>query len=124
MRTQNGVPVTMTVPSYQVTFPGGDTEHLWQFRIPHPDRGAGDAGDFPRRRHRPVAVPRSAQPELRTDRISSIKNSRKLVSPARLYIQPGSQKIRTSTGLELQVLMPVVNAPFRVYWAYNPDNFQ
>ncbi len=25
-----------------------------------------------------------------------------------------------STGLELQVLMPVVNAPFRLYWAYNP----
>ena len=24
------------------------------------------------------------------------------------------------TGLELQVLMPVVNAPFRIYWAYNP----
>jgi outer membrane protein insertion porin family len=25
-----------------------------------------------------------------------------------------------STGLELQVIMPVVNAPFRVYYAYNP----
>jgi outer membrane protein insertion porin family len=25
-----------------------------------------------------------------------------------------------STGLELQVLLPVVQAPFRVYWAYNP----
>ncbi len=27
---------------------------------------------------------------------------------------------RMSTGLELQVIMPVVNAPFRVYYAYNP----
>jgi outer membrane protein insertion porin family len=25
-----------------------------------------------------------------------------------------------STGLELQVLMPIVNAPFRFYYAYNP----
>jgi outer membrane protein insertion porin family len=25
-----------------------------------------------------------------------------------------------STGLELQILMPVVNAPFRIYYAYNP----
>ena len=25
-----------------------------------------------------------------------------------------------STGLELQVMLPVVNAPFRLYWAYNP----
>ncbi len=27
---------------------------------------------------------------------------------------------RMSTGLELQVIMPVVNAPFRIYWAWNP----
>jgi outer membrane protein insertion porin family len=26
---------------------------------------------------------------------------------------------RMSSGLELQVLMPVIHAPFRVYWAYN-----
>ena len=25
-----------------------------------------------------------------------------------------------STGLEVQVFLPVINAPFRVYWAYNP----
>jgi outer membrane protein insertion porin family len=28
--------------------------------------------------------------------------------------------LRMSTGLELQVIMPVVNAPFRLYYAYNP----
>ena len=27
---------------------------------------------------------------------------------------------RMSTGLELQVFLPVVNAPFRIYYAYNP----
>jgi len=27
---------------------------------------------------------------------------------------------RMSTGAELQVMMPVINAPFRIYWAYNP----
>jgi outer membrane protein insertion porin family len=27
---------------------------------------------------------------------------------------------RMSTGLELQVFVPVINAPFRLYWAYNP----
>ena len=36
-------------------------------------------------------------------------------------IAPGTQALRSSTGLELQVLMPVVNAPFRVYFAYNPN---
>ena len=27
---------------------------------------------------------------------------------------------RSSTGLELQMFLPVINAPFRIYWAYNP----
>jgi outer membrane protein insertion porin family len=27
---------------------------------------------------------------------------------------------RVSTGIELQMFLPVVNAPFRIYWAYNP----
>jgi outer membrane protein insertion porin family len=34
---------------------------------------------------------------------------------------PGTNGImRMSTGLELQVILPVVNAPFRVYYAVNP----
>ncbi len=28
--------------------------------------------------------------------------------------------LRMSTGVELQVILPVVNAPFRLYYAYNP----
>jgi outer membrane protein insertion porin family len=28
--------------------------------------------------------------------------------------------VRMSTGVELQVILPVVNAPFRLYYAYNP----
>ena len=30
-------------------------------------------------------------------------------------------KMRSSTGIEFQIMMPVVNAPFRLYWAYNPQ---
>ncbi|MBZ5536029.1 MAG: outer membrane protein assembly factor BamA [Acidobacteriia bacterium] len=34
---------------------------------------------------------------------------------------PGTNfKVRSSVGLELQVVLPVVNAPFRLYYAYNP----
>ena len=29
-----------------------------------------------------------------------------------------------STGLEIQVILPVVNAPFRVYFAYNPSTIR
>ena len=34
-------------------------------------------------------------------------------------IPPNTQPPRATIGLELQVLMPVVNAPFRLYWGYN-----
>jgi len=38
-----------------------------------------------------------------------------------LQMVPGTNYVpRMSTGLEVQVMMPVINAPFRVYWAYNP----
>jgi outer membrane protein insertion porin family len=37
----------------------------------------------------------------------------------RAVIAGATQRPRASTGIELQVLMPVVNAPFRLYWAYN-----
>ena len=41
--------------------------------------------------------------------------------PAEVRVIPGTNWApRMSTGLELQVVMPVVNAPFRFYYAYNP----
>ena len=45
--------------------------------------------------------------------------------PSRVQLLPGTNRqIRSSTGLEVQVLLPVVNAPFRVYWAYNPNRLE
>ena len=41
-----------------------------------------------------------------------------------VQIAPGMQKIHTSSGLELQVMLPVVDAPFRVYFAYDPNKKQ
>jgi outer membrane protein insertion porin family len=38
----------------------------------------------------------------------------------RLSLAPGSNfKVRSSSGVEFVVQLPVVNAPFRIYWAYN-----
>jgi outer membrane protein insertion porin family len=39
----------------------------------------------------------------------------------RVRIDTATEKLRASTGVELQVMLPVVNAPFRLYWAYNPS---
>ena len=41
--------------------------------------------------------------------------------PSQFHIVPGSNYVpRMSTGAELQVILPIVNAPFRLYYAYNP----
>ena len=40
-----------------------------------------------------------------------------------IQIIPGTDKWRASTGVELQFIMPVVNAPFRVIVGYNPLRF-
>jgi outer membrane protein insertion porin family len=43
------------------------------------------------------------------------------VLPQDLRPVPGTNWVlRMSTGLELQTMLPVVNAPFRIYYAYNP----
>jgi outer membrane protein insertion porin family len=41
-----------------------------------------------------------------------------------VVIAPRTQQMRSSTGVEFQIMMPVVNAPFRLYWAYNPQIIQ
>jgi outer membrane protein insertion porin family len=61
------------------------------------------------------------QLKLNPDRIATLNSEFPEASfPDKAVISAGTQKIRASTGIELQVLMPVVNAPFRIYWAYNP----
>jgi outer membrane protein insertion porin family len=41
--------------------------------------------------------------------------------PDQLHVVPGTNFVpRMSNGAELQVILPIVNAPFRIYYAYNP----
>jgi outer membrane protein insertion porin family len=41
--------------------------------------------------------------------------------PLLLHTVPGTNLVpRMSNGAELQVILPIVNAPFRIYYAYNP----
>ncbi len=127
-RMQNGlnasgqpikVGVTQTIPTYQLVFPGGDTEGVGnlEYRIPifGPVTMAffADAGVN--------KLSRTSQLELNPDRVASLNGLfPEAAFPSHALIAAGTQVPRMSTGIELQVLMPVVNAPFRVYWAYNP----
>ncbi|MGH9498078.1 MAG: outer membrane protein assembly factor BamA [Terriglobales bacterium] len=126
---------TIPVPVSQIVFPGGDLSLIGnlEYRI----TVAGPVSFAP---FMDVGV----EPILRTSqlKISSaqqqILNSTEFGCPAldvalnciggskvsfSQYVTPLSSTNwvpRMSTGLELQVFLPVINAPFRVYWAYNP----
>jgi len=110
---------TVNIPSYQLVFPGGDTVGVTnvEYRIPifGPVTLAAfvDAGIN--------KLSRESQLTLNPGEIQTLNTQfPEAQFPNRAVIAAGTQKPRMSTGLELQVLMPVVNAPFRFYWAYNP----
>jgi outer membrane protein insertion porin family len=112
-------PVLQRVPIYQLIFPGGDTQVVTniEYRIPlfGPVIIAAffDAGVN--------RISRPGQLRLSPERINELNAAfPQAAFDGRAKIAPGTQDIRSSTGVELQVMMPVVNAPFRLYWAYNP----
>ena len=122
----NGVPTfqqaTLNIPTYQIEFPGGDTSIVTNFEYRIPIFGPvtlavfGDAGIDK------LALP--SQLKLNPGYATTLNGEFPQAGFAGgAVVAPGTQKIRVSTGLELQVLMPVVNAPFRFYYAYNPLRF-
>ncbi len=111
--------VTMQIPTYQLITPGGDATAVgnFEYRIPivGPVTAAlfFDAGDN--------RILRLSQLEVVPERIQQLNAQFPTANFSnKVYIAPGTQAIRTSTGLEIQVVLPVVKAPFRVYFAYNP----
>ncbi|HEV2201484.1 MAG TPA: outer membrane protein assembly factor BamA [Bryobacteraceae bacterium] len=113
------VSATTTVPSYQLVTPGGDTALVGNFEYRIPIFGPVTLAYF-------IdvgldALLNTSQLNLNPSRITQLNGEFPEANFSnKAIIAPGTQKPRASTGLELQVLMPVVNAPFRVYWAYNP----
>ena len=124
---QNGVegfaPVTQQIPIYQLIFPGGDTQAVANFEYRIPIAGPVILAAFFDAGLNKISRP--GQLKLNPDRISELNSLfPQAAFDGRAAIAPGTQKVRTSVGLELQVIMPVVNAPFRLYWAYNPTIVQ
>jgi outer membrane protein insertion porin family len=115
--------VTQQIPIYQITFPGGDTNVITNFEYRIPIVGPVTLAAFFDAGIDKLSVP--SQLKLNPGRVDQLNGQFPQAGfTGRAVIAPGTQKIRTSTGLELQVLMPVVNAPFRLYWAYNPTVFR
>jgi outer membrane protein insertion porin family len=111
-------PVTQNVPSYQLILPGGDTATVFNYEYRIPLVGPVVLAPFVDLGIDRLTLP--SQLGLNADRVAQLNAAFPQADfNARAVLAPGTQKPRVSAGLELQVLMPVVNAPFRVYWAYN-----
>ena len=117
------VPVTMRIPIYQFAYPGGDTSLVNNFEYRIPIFGPVVLAAFAAVGADRLSCP--GQLRLNPTRMTQLNSEFPEANfSGRAFIAPGTEKIRSSTGLELQVLMPVINAPFRVYFAYNPTNFR
>ena len=108
---------------FRSVFPGGDTNIVSNFEYRIPIFGPltmaffFDAGLN--------KLSNASQLKLNTGRISDLNGQfPEAAFEGRAVVARNTQVIRTSTGVEFQVLMPVFNQPFRVYWAYNPTRVQ
>jgi outer membrane protein insertion porin family len=127
---------TIPVPVHRLIFPGGDTSFVGnlEYRIPI----VGPVTLAPFADFGMVMALRSSQLQINEDQFNLLNtstfgcpqlanfNCSGGITPStpfqrNLQIVPGTNyQPRMSTGLELQVIMPIVNAPFRIYYAWNP----
>jgi outer membrane protein insertion porin family len=116
-------PVTKGVPIYQLIFPGGDTQGIANFEYRIPIFGPVTLAAFFDAGLNKISLRKALK--MNTERVDELNfNHPSAGFDRRILVAPGTEKLRTSTGLEMQIMMPVVNAPFRFYWAYNPTIVQ
>ena len=106
------------VLTFEPTFPGGDTSGVFnaEYRIPivGPVTAAAfvDAGA--------VGILRKDQLQINESGLGNITSLFPSFTSNALLIQPGTNfRPRASAGIEFVVQLPIINAPFRLYWAYN-----
>jgi outer membrane protein insertion porin family len=112
--------VNVDVLSRTVSFPGGDTQLLtnFEYRIPI----AGPVFVSPFIDVGLNTILRRSQLRLSAENFGDLQLKFPGADiPLDLELVPGTNRqIRASTGIELVINVPVLNAPFRIYWAYNP----
>ncbi len=119
----NGVvqsaPQTMTIPINQMTFPGGDTKAIGNFEYRIPIAGPVTLAAFYDLGIN-MALNRS-QLNITDTRLAQLQSLYPNTGfTQRIQLVPGTNFApRGSAGLEIQVVLPVVQAPFRLYYAYN-----
>lgn len=111
---------TFPIKNYTIAFPGGDTEGILnaEYRIPLYTEKVSmsfftDIGS--------VGALRRDQLNLNEAGLASLATAFPTSpNPSRLQLAPGSNFIpRASAGVELVIQLPIVQAPFRLYWGYD-----
>lgn len=117
------VPVTTQAPIYRLNFPGGDSRFVYNFEYRIKLFGPVVLAPFWDLGFNKILL----QDQVRLNPGRTLELNRQFPQAGfkeRIGIIDATQRMRSSTGIELQVMMPVVNAPFRFYWAYNPLRVQ
>jgi outer membrane protein insertion porin family len=128
---------TVPIPVDQIVFPGGDLSVIGNLEYRITIAGPVAIAPFVDMGIDPIL--RRSQLQIATQQYDGVISTffgcpeldagYNCVGGSRLTPPPSNQlevlsstnwKPRMSTGLELQMFLPVVNAPFRIYWAYNP----
>ncbi len=132
--------VTIPIPIDQITFPGGDLSVVTNFEYRITIYGPVALAPFIDMGIDPIV--RKSQLQIATEQYNGVVGTAfgcpslsqtataNTCALGSLLVPPPSQDLqvlgstnwrpRMSTGLELQMFLPVINAPFRIYWAYNP----
>lgn len=127
---------TVPIPVSQIVFPGGDASIVGNLEYRITLFGQASIGPFMDIGFDPVI--RSSQLKITNQQFSTLQNTMfgcpgldvGLNCTGQAQLQDLSQTLtpapgtnwipRMSTGIEFKILLPIVNAPFRVYYAYNP----
>ena len=114
------VPQSTQIPIFRLSFPGGDTRMVYNFEYRIPLFGPVTLAPFFDIGFNKILL--KNQVRLNEGRAAELNAMFPQAGiDRRIQVIPSTEKIRASTGVELQVMMPVVQAPFRFYWAYNPS---
>ena len=110
----------VNVLSQTVTFPGGDTQLIgnFEYRIPLVSSvlSLSPFFDFGL-----ATVLRPAQLRLNPQGIEDLRQAfpSAAIGDTLDLVSGTNGRIRSSAGLEMVVFLPIIQAPFRIYWAYN-----
>ncbi len=110
---------TVEVLSQTISFPGGDTQVVANFEYRIPIAGPVQVAPFVDFGWN--GVWRRSQLRLNPEGIEDLQEvfPNVVFSDQLELVSDTNFRPRASTGLELVVFVPILNVPFRIYWAYN-----